>query len=575
MTQIQETISNLELKQQAATMRQQTEFKARLAQHEAELVREKVEAAERERRMEEKILRMMQQNSKAEHVGSSEFIQKLDPMPNPNPRSILKHSDGKQSERDTNSPKLSSSKAKVQEHLDAEARRNADKTTGLRKSNAEAMSALRTESATAVTALQAELQSTQADRDAMHVGLRAMKTERDQERKEAHKFQTLLVKDMRNLRVTSPQVQAAEAVSERDPLTRNSTVFGRNLWNSIVFGEEYGRTDVQNLSSTDQTSFSIRDGAGMRRATKSADGIFAAQSQATLSDGKSKVEVRNAKNVETEVVKSEAKVQTATGSSKTPSGRKTGIKPPSKSENPPKGDKRTSDRKDGSKKKSRQNDNPPEDDPDEDPDSDGSRLDDNASSDSDSSAFGDITPSVPVTSIMQQGTTLFSFDPFVNANSLDDFNEKASLSDRIRWLEKFQSMTISGGWSDKTKVYQLKLKLSSTVRDWRSSLRTDTRRDWKKFLKAFRGNYGKARTTDSEKYYTMAQRKSETLREFYYHKTAAKAGIDIRSTSKLRDQHVKTFIRKLTDKQLRATLQGQRIWSMTDLEFILKQHDET
>ncbi|OWZ13322.1 hypothetical protein PHMEG_00013370 [Phytophthora megakarya] len=74
----------------------------------------------------------------------------------------------------------------------------------------------------------------------------------------------------------------------------------------------------------------------------------------------------------------------------------------------------------------------------------------------------------------------------------------------------------------------------------------------------------------------MDQRKSETPREFYYrlNKTTAKAGIDICSTSKLRDQHVKTFIRKLTDKQLRATLQGQRIRSMTDLEFILKQNDE-
>ncbi|OWZ00659.1 LOW QUALITY PROTEIN: hypothetical protein PHMEG_00028107 [Phytophthora megakarya] len=335
---------------------------------------------------------------------------------------------------------------------------------------------------------------------------------------------------MRNLRATSPQVQAAKVVSERHPLARNS----------MVFGEESGRTDVQNLSSTDQISFSIRDGTGMGRATKSTDEIFAAQSQATLSDGKSKVEARNAKNVKTEVVKSEAKVQTATGSSETPSGRKTGIKLPSKRS--PKG-KRTSDRTEGSKKKSRQNDNPPADDPDESLDSYDSRLDDNASSDSDSSTFGDITSSVPVTLTMQLETTVFSFNPFVNANSLDDFNEKASLSDRIRWLEKFQSMTISGGWSDKTPKLE----------------------------------YCKARTTDSEKNYTIAQRKSETPREFFYrlNKTAAKAGIDIHSTSKLRDQHVKTFIRKLIDKQLRATLQGQRIRSMTDLEFILKHHDKT
>ncbi|OWZ13814.1 hypothetical protein PHMEG_00012800 [Phytophthora megakarya] len=145
-----------------------------------------------------------------------------------------------------------------------------------------------------------------------------------------------------------------------------------------------------------------------------------------------------------------------------------------------------SDRKDSSKKKSRQNDNPPEDDP----DSDDSRLDENASSDSDSSAFGDITPSAPVTSTMQQGTTLISFNLFVNTNSLIDFYEKVSLSDRIRGLKKIPEHGVSGGWSDKTKVYQLKLKLASTVRDWRSSLRTDTRRDRKKFLKAFRETLG-------------------------------------------------------------------------------------
>ncbi|OWZ10001.1 hypothetical protein PHMEG_00017213, partial [Phytophthora megakarya] len=193
-------------------------------------------------------------------------------------------------------------------------------------------------------------------------------------------------------------------------------------------------------------------------------------------------------------------------------------------------------RKDSSKKKSWRNDNRS----DEDPDSDDSRLDDNASSDSDSSTFGYIMPSVPVIATMQQGMTLFNFNPFINANSPDDFNKTTALSDRIRWLEKFQ----------------------------RSNLQTDTRRDWKKFLKTFRGNYCKARTTDSEKYYTIAQRKSETPREFYYRlkKTVTKAGIDIRSTPKLRDQHVKTFIRKLTVRQLRSTQQGLRIRSMTDVD---------
>ncbi|OWZ15526.1 hypothetical protein PHMEG_00010818 [Phytophthora megakarya] len=157
---------------------------------------------------------------------------------------------------------------------------------------------------------------------------------------------------------------------------------------------------------------------------------------------------------------------------------------------------------------------------------------------------------------MQQGTTLFSFNQFLNANSLDDFNEKASLSNRIR------CMAISGGWSDKTKGYQLKLKSSSTVRDspdgHPSRLEEIPEGIPKRTTLWLNGNL-------------------KLPREFYYrlNKTAAKAGIDIRSTPKLRDQHVKSFIRKLTDKELRATLQGQNFRSMADLEFILKRHDET
>lgn len=140
---------------------------------------------------------------------------------------------------------------------------------------------------------------------------------------------------------------------------------------------------------------------------------------------------------------------------------------------------------------------------------------------------------------------MFTFNPYVNASTLEDFNEKASLATRIRWLERFQSMAATGGCTDKVKTYQFKLKLSPSVRSWRASLNTSVRRNWKKFLRAFRENYCKAKTSDSERYYTMLQKKSETPREFYYRldKVADKAGIDFRSTDKLCDRHLKVFIK--------------------------------
>ncbi|OWZ08113.1 hypothetical protein PHMEG_00019399 [Phytophthora megakarya] len=113
-----------------------------------------------------------------------------------------------------------------------------------------------------------------------------------------------------------------------------------------------------------------------------------------------------------------------------------------------------------------------------------------------------------------------------------------------------------GRWSDHAKVYYWKLKLSSAVRDWRGNLDESVRRSWKRFVKAFREEYCKAKTPDSEYYYTTFQRKSKTPRE---HRT--------RSTPE-------SVIKKLKDTQLRSTLQGQRVRSLKDLEPILKQHEE-
>ncbi|OWY97454.1 LOW QUALITY PROTEIN: hypothetical protein PHMEG_00032006 [Phytophthora megakarya] len=101
-------------------------------------------------------------------------------------------------------------------------------------------------------------------------------------------------------------------------------------------------------------------------------------------------------------------------------------------------------------------------------DSDPSSEDDDSDSSSDDSDSSFCESLSDMTKATQGGTTTTTIRPFVTASSLDDFDEKASLSERTRWWERFQTLAFQGGWSDKMKM------------------------------------------SDSEKYYTMKQRKAET-----------------------------------------------------------------
>ncbi|OWZ02402.1 hypothetical protein PHMEG_00026048 [Phytophthora megakarya] len=196
--------------------------------------------------------------------------------------------------------------------------------------------------------------------------------------------------------------------------------------------------------------------------------------------------------------------------------------------------------------------------PDDEPSDDDNGSDkESGDSDSDSSSFEDLASGTQARAT-SQGTIMFN--PMVNITALEDFDDKQPLVVRTRWLEKFQSLAVMRRWSDHAKVYYCKLKLSSAVRDWRGNLDESVRRSWKRFVKAFREEYCKAKTPDSECYYTTFQRKNETPPEFYYrlNKIAGKADIDVKSTDIARDRHLKVFIKKLKDTQLRSMLQGQR-----------------
>ncbi|OWY99173.1 hypothetical protein PHMEG_00029876 [Phytophthora megakarya] len=157
------------------------------------------------------------------------------------------------------------------------------------------------------------------------------------------------------------------------------------------------------------------------------------------------------------------------------------------------------------------------------------------------------------------------FNPMVNIIVLKDLTRSSHwLSERAGW----KNSKVSRSWEG--------AKLSSSVRDWRGNLDESVRRSWKCFVKVFREEYCKAKTPDSEYYYTTFQRKSETPRGFYYrlNKITGKADSDIKATDIARDRHLKVFVKKLKDAQLRWTLQGQRVCSLKDLEHILKQHEE-
>ncbi|OWY97787.1 hypothetical protein PHMEG_00031596 [Phytophthora megakarya] len=53
-----------------------------------------------------------------------------------------------------------------------------------------------------------------------------------------------------------------------------------------------------------------------------------------------------------------------------------------------------------------------------------------------------------------------------------------------------------------------------------------------------------------------------------------RADVKFRKSERRRKQHIKRFIKTLTDMSLRSTLQSQRFYKVSDLEYVLKQQEE-
>ncbi|KUF84644.1 hypothetical protein AM588_10000733 [Phytophthora nicotianae] len=74
----------------------------------------------------------------------------------------------------------------------------------------------------------------------------------------------------------------------------------------------------------------------------------------------------------------------------------------------------------------------------------------------------------------------------------------------------------------------------------------------------------------------MSQYRDETALAFLYrlNLAAERADLNFRKSSADRERHIKRFIKKLSDDQLKRTLESQRFRKVSDLEFVLKQQEE-
>ncbi|GMF51241.1 unnamed protein product [Phytophthora fragariaefolia] len=157
-----------------------------------------------------------------------------------------------------------------------------------------------------------------------------------------------------------------------------------------------------------------------------------------------------------------------------------------------------------------------------------------------------------------------------------EIHEKAPLGDRMSWCERFLNMPEQGGWTEKVKLSELRIKMSSAVRNWRGQLPKHAQADWNKLSREFRHKYLKTRTLESERCFTMKQKSGETPLEFLYrmNEAAVKAGIKYKSPATKRAQHIKRFMKNLRDKQLKAILVNQRFHDVDDIEYVLQQYED-
>ncbi|GMF21522.1 unnamed protein product [Phytophthora fragariaefolia] len=312
----------------------------------------------------------------------------------------------------------------------------------------------------------------------------------------------------RNIPATLPLVQGTQATVGTDSATlplvqgTQATVGTDSATLPLVQGTQATvGTDSATLPRSDQFRMALHPessglimGHGGDRLDKPISDLSAAQLRATLQP-----------MIETKYAKTETTSKVAT----TRASRVTARKPESKSTEPTRSElKRSASRRSSDKKHSGQRG-----DPSDDSSSPGSSDDDSSDDDSDSSSGG---APLQVTTTTTLGGTTLAFRSYVSSSTLEDFDEDAPLHARRRWWDPFMNLTAQGRWSDRTNVYELKLKMPPAVRNWIGQLSRHDRQDWSRLSRHFKREFCKSKLSEAERYYTMTQRKGEKAPAFLY-----------------------------------------------------------
>ncbi|EGZ07945.1 hypothetical protein PHYSODRAFT_250253 [Phytophthora sojae] len=399
----------------------------------------------------------------------------------------------------------------------------------------------------------------------MEQKVQELEAEKERERESSENIQRFHAGQVRDFRATLAQVQARRATVAPDLAT--------NVRLSVAQNPEVA-TRPQESSGVINGNASV---TGQRRETadpKNTSEVAASQLRATLAQTPADTSGRIARvkrghgATETKVTQDVKLEPVSLG--KTSDPRRTATS--NASQDSKTDSKRSAPKKHQQQKKKRQDVNPPSD---ADPSSDSSD-DDSSSESSDDSSDGNPGVNLSTASTAQAGTTLLTFRPYINSNTLGEFDTKASLRERVHWWERFANMAAQGGWSTKMRIQELKLKLSGAARDWFNQLPKHTQRDWKELASAFRKKYCKARSSYSERYFTIEMKNSESALDFFYrlNSAAGKADIDFRKSSKRLEKHIRRFITKLRDTRLKTSLQDQRSRCIADLEYALEQDED-
>ncbi|EGZ11976.1 hypothetical protein PHYSODRAFT_336457 [Phytophthora sojae] len=263
----------------------------------------------------------------------------------------------------------------------------------------------------------------------MEQKVRELEAEKERERESSENIQRFHAGQVRDLRATLAQVQARRATVAPDLAT--------NVGSSVAQNPGVA-TRPQESSGVINGNASV---TGQRRETadpKNTSEVAASQLRATLvqtpadTSGRIARVKRGRGATETKVTQDVKLGPVSLG--KTSDPRRTAT---SKASQDSKADpKRSASKKHQQKKKKRQDVNPPSD---SDPSSDSSD-DDSSSESSDNSSDGNPGVNLTTASTAQAGTTLLTFRPYINSNTLGEFDTKASLRERVHWWERFANM---------------------------------------------------------------------------------------------------------------------------------------